>query len=108
MESSEIRALLSEAELSQQSVPVLAAVRDNTMLRSCYVSEKTRMADLVEKRSGYDDRFQCRVCGKIFPRSARVQHKKTIFHTTYERVNETFRSLLLTSPYSHTPDPNKP
>lgn len=51
--------------------------------------------DNKKRKALWNDRIQCKICGKKMLRSNQSKHKKTQYHMAFEKMNNKIRDLLL-------------
>jgi ribosomal protein L40E len=48
-----------------------------------------------EEKPHWTDRIKCKICGKVYARSAVGAHNKTQYHQLYKKFDEKIRKLML-------------
>lgn len=46
-------------------------------------------------KSNPTDKVKCKICSKSYTRSNSSNHKKTVYHKTFEKLNNKMRKLLI-------------
>lgn len=83
---------------TQKSLPLCSVEElkfiETPIGKAIYTKKGRPKKDDVNKAK-WNDRVECKVCGKSFIRSGRSKHKKSQFHQAYENMHEKMRNLMI-------------